>query len=191
MTDKQHKIDSEEALADHHIPLGSERSEITRLYDQYEKECRYIKFFTPKTLKIYREIFDRWIKYVGHSLPSEDNLTQFIIGMKEALTLELKNVDLDNLLITVYGKGRKERTISISLELRRVLNNYITKHRAIKFECSRVFCTRDGKMLDYCNLHRDLKKLCASVGVDREAIDGCFTASEGALQKTIFGIEEM
>jgi integrase len=181
MTDKQHIIDSVHQCTD----------EITRLYDQYEKECRYIKNFTPKTLKTYREIFDRWVKYVGHNLPSAYNLTQFIIGMKEAglsdvtvnisiqgfnsflawleekkeishlklkkvkeekkvmrvftddevkkimsfklrlrgewrrytllcllldtgiriteaLTIEPNNVDLENLLIKVYGKGRKE-----------------------------------------------------------------------------------
>jgi hypothetical protein len=50
MTDKQQVIDGE----------------LTRLYNKCEKECRYLKNFTPKTLKTYREILDRWIKYVSH-----------------------------------------------------------------------------------------------------------------------------
>ena len=39
--------------------------------------------------------------------------------------LDVRDVDLDNLLVTLDGKGRKQRIVPISLELRRVLFRYI------------------------------------------------------------------
>ena len=39
----------------------------------------------------------------------------------ELLTASVTDFDLDNLLLTVYGKGRKERRVPMSFDLRRVL----------------------------------------------------------------------
>ena len=47
------------------------------------------------------------------------------VRIEEALTLELSKVDLENLLLTVYGKGNKERIIPMSFELRKVFWRYI------------------------------------------------------------------
>jgi site-specific recombinase XerD len=47
------------------------------------------------------------------------------IRIDEALTLRLSGVDFDNLLVTVFGKGRKERRIPFSLELRKLLFRYL------------------------------------------------------------------
>ncbi len=43
------------------------------------------------------------------------------VRIDEALTLRIADVDFDNLLLTVFGKGRKERRIPFSFELRKVL----------------------------------------------------------------------
>lgn len=43
------------------------------------------------------------------------------IRIEEALNLREGDVDVDNLLLKVRGKGRKERLVPISFELRRVL----------------------------------------------------------------------
>jgi site-specific recombinase XerD len=48
--------------------------------------------------------------------------------INELLTLKRDNVDFHNLLMKVMGKGRKERIISMSLELRKVLFKYLQKH---------------------------------------------------------------
>jgi integrase/recombinase XerD len=42
------------------------------------------------------------------------------VRIDEALTLRLANVDYENLLLTVFGKGRKERRVPFSFELRKV-----------------------------------------------------------------------
>ena len=72
----------------------------------------------------------------------------------ELLTLTRDNVDFDNLLMKVMGKGRKERIIPMSLELRKVLFKYLQKH-----EHDLVFPSKTGGKVDYQNLWRDAKTL--------------------------------
>ena len=43
------------------------------------------------------------------------------LRIDEALRLEPSGVDFDNLLVTVYGKGQKERRIPFSHEMRKIL----------------------------------------------------------------------
>jgi integrase/recombinase XerD len=88
------------------------------------------------------------------------------IRINEALTLKRSKVDFDNLLITVYGKGNKERTIPISPELRKVLYRWSKRHT---FEL--IFCNHDGGKLLQSNIRRDLKALCNRLGI---STDGSF-----------------
>ena len=47
------------------------------------------------------------------------------VRIEGAVMVELSKVDLDNLLITVYGNGSKERIVPVSSELRKDLWNYL------------------------------------------------------------------
>jgi integrase/recombinase XerD len=47
--------------------------------------------------------------------------------ISEALKLRVRDVDLDNMLITLDGKGRKQRLVPFSFELRKALFRYITE----------------------------------------------------------------
>jgi integrase/recombinase XerD len=77
----------------------------------------------------------------------------------EALSLRVPDVDLDNLLLTVCGKGNKQRRIPISRELRKILWRYLQTH-----DSNLLFCTRDGTKLGRRDMLRDLKQLCRKVG---------------------------
>jgi site-specific recombinase XerD len=96
------------------------------------------------------------------------------VRIAEALTLQVDNVDFDSLVVKVMGKGRKERIIPISLDLRKILHTYLTKYREVIFESQYVFCSKDGKLLDYSNVRRDLMVLLKHIKLSPEAIDGCF-----------------
>lgn len=85
------------------------------------------------------------------------------IRVDEALTLQTSKVDFDNLLITVRGKGSKERTIPFSVEMRRVLFRYLRGH---KHEL--VFCSKFGGKLFYDNSRRDFKKILDKLGIKVE-----------------------
>jgi integrase/recombinase XerD len=76
----------------------------------------------------------------------------------EVLTLRTQDVDMDNLLLTVTGKGRKQRRIPFSFELRRVLYRHIADRQGL------VFATRHGKKLGRRNVLRDVKLLCRKLG---------------------------
>jgi integrase/recombinase XerD len=51
------------------------------------------------------------------------------VRIDEALTIRVADIDLDNLLVKVRGKGRKERIVPFSPALRRVLFQWLKKRR--------------------------------------------------------------
>ncbi len=63
------------------------------------------------------------------------------VRINEALTLKNQNVDFDNLLVTVMGKGGKERIIPISAELRKIMYRYSTKYKYSRFPTEVFFST--------------------------------------------------
>lgn len=91
------------------------------------------------------------------------------VRIDEALTLERDKVDFENLLLTVYGKGRKERKIPMSRELRKILYRWLKTHNH-----DIVFCSRSGDKLGYDNLRRDFNRLLDHVKVPKT--EGAFHA---------------
>jgi integrase/recombinase XerD len=82
------------------------------------------------------------------------------VRIQQALTLKRRKVDFDNCLITVKGKGNKERTIPFSVELRKRLRKFTSQH---SFEL--VFCTKPGTKLLYDRMRRDFQKLMTKLGI--------------------------
>lgn len=85
----------------------------------------------------------------------------------ECLSLQWSDIDFDNLLVTLHGKGRKDRKVPISLELRRRL--YIWRKVAVNGinggkEGGLVFPSRSGIKQGRRNVLRDVKALCKSLG---------------------------
>jgi integrase/recombinase XerD len=85
------------------------------------------------------------------------------IRVDEALTLKRSKIDFPNLLVTVFGKGSKERVVPISFEMRRLLLKLLQVHTN-----DLAFCTLDGKKLNYQNTHRDFTDLCRSLEIPPE-----------------------
>ncbi len=91
------------------------------------------------------------------------------IRINEALTARRSQTDFENLLITVMGKGNKERVIPFSVELRKTLFKFLRSH---KFDL--IFPNRHGGKLGYNNIRRDFNKLIEKLGI--EGFDGSFHA---------------
>lgn len=81
------------------------------------------------------------------------------VRIEEALGITRGDTNLDDLLIRVFGKGRKARLVPMSFELRKVLFRFLSTH-----EHELVFCTHDGGRLGRRDMLRDLKKLCKVLG---------------------------
>src|SRR5262245_66577897 len=60
-----------------------ELTKVKRLFEQYEKEMRYLRNFSEHTLKGCWRVFNRWLKYIG-TMPNESNLSGFVIWMRES-----------------------------------------------------------------------------------------------------------
>jgi len=78
----------------------------------------------------------------------------------EALGLRWEKIDLDNMVLTVHGKGGKHRIVPISLEGRRLLYRW-KQSTTSEF----VFPTRDGVQASQRNVGRDVRLLGMRVGI--------------------------
>jgi integrase/recombinase XerD len=84
------------------------------------------------------------------------------IRLDEALSLCVQDCNLDDLLLTVTGKGRKQRIIPFSMELRRVLAKFVLDFCPHPHQL--IFSTKIGRKLSQRNVLRDIKSLCRSLG---------------------------
>jgi site-specific recombinase XerD len=82
------------------------------------------------------------------------------LRISELLSLTRQDVDLDNLVLLVHGKGNKQRLVPVSIELRKVLYRHLAKH-----QYPRVFCARTGTPLSVRNSERDFKVVCRKAGI--------------------------
>jgi integrase/recombinase XerD len=116
-----------------------------------ENDLRMILDFKPETF-VERRV---------HTLV----LTILDTGLRidEALSLKLKEVDFDNLIMKIFGKGRKERLIPFSYDLRKALVRYI-RTAGIKQDHHHLFGTRDGGKVLYDNARRDYTNMCKRAG---------------------------
>lgn len=91
------------------------------------------------------------------------------VRIDEALTLRPEKVNLDDLHLTVVGKGNKERVVPFSLQFRKTLFRYTQEVIKRGVRSQFVFGT-DGGHLSYRNSYRDIKKLCKKAGVEGEHV---------------------
>ena len=61
----------------------------------------------------------------------------------ELLTARVRDFDFDNLLLTVLGKGRKERRVPTSIELRKVAMGSVRSRDGEEIESELMFPTRE------------------------------------------------
>jgi integrase/recombinase XerD len=91
------------------------------------------------------------------------------LRLTEALTLERHNMDLDNLVLRVLGKGHKERLVPISPELRKHLFRFLNRAKG-----RYVFAAHSGMRLERHNAYQELRDLCGVVGITTHVHPHCF-----------------
>ena len=82
--------------------------------------------------------------------------------ISEALALRVADLDMDNLLVTLDGKGRKQRIVPFSFALRKTLHRYIAD-LSLKAE-SLVLATQQGTRVRRMTALRSVKLLCEQLG---------------------------
>jgi integrase/recombinase XerD len=87
--------------------------------------------------------------------------------ISEALGLRVRDLDMENLLVTLDGKGRKQRVVPFSFELRKAIFRYIAEGK--KTLDSLLFANRSHAMLAHRNVLRNVKSLCRQLGFNPPA----------------------
>jgi integrase/recombinase XerD len=82
--------------------------------------------------------------------------------ISEALALRVQDIDLENLLVTLSGKGRKQRIVPFSVELRKAVFRY-TASNALSAD-GLLFATPRGGVLDRRVVCRSIKLMCKQLG---------------------------
>jgi site-specific recombinase XerD len=86
------------------------------------------------------------------------------LRIDEALGLKRARVDFNNFLITIVGKGNKERIVPFSPELRRTLYNYDKKN---KYSDLWFFPTKSGNKMIYHNFLKEWHSLCQKLDLPK------------------------
>jgi len=80
----------------------------------------------------------------------------------EALTLRVCDVDLENLLVRLDGKGRKQRIVPFSFTLRKAVHRFVTDFK-LKPDAL-LLATREGGFVRRMSALRSMKLLCEQLG---------------------------
>jgi integrase/recombinase XerD len=78
----------------------------------------------------------------------------------ELLSLKRSDIDFDNFLLLVYGKGGKERLLPFSIECRKVLYRFLKMH-----DCDWVLPARAGQKWQYRTALEQFKEWCDDLKV--------------------------
>jgi integrase/recombinase XerD len=87
--------------------------------------------------------------------------------ISEALNLRVREIDFENLLVTLDGKGRKQRVVPFSFELRKAM--FRCCHECSRTPDSLLFANRTQTKLGRRNVLRDVKLRCRRLGFDPPA----------------------
>jgi integrase/recombinase XerD len=82
--------------------------------------------------------------------------------ISEALGVRVRDIDFDNLLVMLDGKGRKQRVVPFSFELRKAMFRYCQDEK--RPAEGLLFASRNNTTLGRRVVLRDVKLLCVSLG---------------------------
>ena len=92
------------------------------------------------------------------------------IRVSELINLEFNQIDIENAIIRVIGKGNKERIVPLGEIAIKYLDIYIKEHRPnlIKKQNSTyIFLNNTGKPISRQGFFKIVKNLCASAKIDK------------------------
>ena len=92
------------------------------------------------------------------------------LRLSELLNLTLTDIDFNNNLVKVFGKGSKERIIPIGDYATIALYKYISEYRnsLIKFPTDILFLNNHGKKMSRSGFFKIIKKIAEDKGIKKE-----------------------
>ncbi len=80
--------------------------------------------------------------------------------------LNVEDVNLDEGLVKVMGKGRKERIVPVGSKAREALRSYLVEKMLQKKSDKALFVSRNGKRLDPRGVRRIVRKYSLALGIE-------------------------
>lgn len=93
------------------------------------------------------------------------------LRISEVISLEFSNVDYDECIVRIMGKGSKERIVPINDYALNALKNYTDNYRQalmIKQANNYLFLNNHGTKMTRQGIFKMLKKLCKEKGINKE-----------------------
>lgn len=93
------------------------------------------------------------------------------LRVSELCNLTLNNIDFNECIIRVYGKGAKERIVPMNDKCINALKEYIDNYRnyLLKLNTSDyVFINKSGKNISRVGFFKILKKICSDAGIKKD-----------------------
>jgi integrase/recombinase XerD len=119
-----------------------------------KEEQKILQTFSPEHIK-------KFLSYTPSRKLGERRIHALVcllldtgLRISEGLSLTKEDIDFDNLVLRVLGKGNKHRLVPVSSELRKILWRYMQRPTP-KF----VFGTKNNTQITVRNFLRDFKKL--------------------------------
>lgn len=96
-------------------------------------------------------------------------LIQFLVDtgcrIDEVINISHGDIDVDNLLAAVKGKGSKTRQVPFSIEARKTIWRYMQFKVRRNLNSQWLFCAHSGSRLMYRNCYRDILRFCTDLGI--------------------------
>ena len=93
------------------------------------------------------------------------------LRISEVISLEFKNIDMEECIVRVMGKGSKERIVPINDYALNALNTYIEEYRPlmIKKEVNNyIFLNNHGKQMTRQGVFKMIKQECLKKGIKKD-----------------------
>jgi len=143
----------EQGVITESIKLAPQKVE-KRLLPLHEKPAlRLLLGFRPKT----------FISWRVHSVAC--TILDTGCRIDELLTARVIDFDFDSLLLTVVGKGRKQRKVPFSIELRKLLFRFGQIKQRAEVQSELMFPARDGVQWEHRNARRSYYCLLKNLGL--------------------------
>ena len=165
-----HVISSLKSFYNYYMRMGNIKSNPTDEIDRPKIEKKIPEFLTLEEVSSLLN-FEVNNEFEARNKAILELLYSSGLRISELTSLELSNIDLDECLVRVMGKGSKERIVPISDLAIKYLKIYVKDYRAdlVKKETNNyVYLNNHGKKMTRQGVFKMIKKLTSEKGINKD-----------------------
>lgn len=137
-------------------------------------------YLTVDEIRSFFAVFDENDPYEIRDRAIFEMMYSSGLRISEACAVRLSDIDLNNLMLTVRGKGGRERLVPFGEQSKHVIEDYLTNSRQVILkdrESDYLFISKKGESLNRKSVWRLLKKYIARTGITKTVTPHTFRHS--------------